>query len=95
LTFERPDFERFPALRLAYEVLAAGGIASAAFNAANEIAVEAFLAERLPFSAIEAVIEAVLLRTPGGLVSDLESALAADERARALARQYIQSMVSV
>jgi 1-deoxy-D-xylulose-5-phosphate reductoisomerase len=52
LTFERPDYERFPALRIAREALAAGGALPTVLNAANEIAVEAFLAGRIAFGAI-------------------------------------------
>jgi 1-deoxy-D-xylulose-5-phosphate reductoisomerase len=95
LTFERPDFDRFPALRLAYEVLATGQSAPAVFSAANEIAVEAFLGRRLPFSAIEEVIEEVLRRVPAEPVNDLEGVLAQDSRARQAARQLIQTAVPV
>ena len=60
LTFEPPDVEQFPALRLAREVLAAGGSAGTVFNAANEVAVEAFLDGRIGFLAIAALVEATL-----------------------------------
>ncbi len=60
LTFEAPDMERFPALRVAKEVLAAGGSAGTVFNAANEVAVEAFLAKRIGFLAIAALVETAL-----------------------------------
>ena len=60
LTFERPDLARFPCLRLAYEALRAGGTTPACLNAANEVAVGAFLVERLPFLGIPAVVERVL-----------------------------------
>jgi 1-deoxy-D-xylulose-5-phosphate reductoisomerase len=83
LTFERPDFERFPALRIAYEVLRSGGSAAAVFSAANEIAVEAFLAGQLPFAEIESVIEETLQRMPLERITDLEHLLGLDERARA------------
>ncbi len=82
LGFAEPDFERFPALRLAYEVLATGGTAGALFNAANEVAVEGFLAGRLRFDAIEPVIESVLQAIPAEPVTTLEVALEADRRAR-------------
>jgi 1-deoxy-D-xylulose-5-phosphate reductoisomerase len=82
LGFAEPDFERFPALRLAYEVLAAGGTAGALFNAANEVAVDGFLAGRLRFDAIEPVIEAVLQAIAPEPVTTLEAALEADRRAR-------------
>jgi 1-deoxy-D-xylulose-5-phosphate reductoisomerase len=60
LTFEAPDMERFPALRVAKEVLAAGGSAGTVLNAANEVAVEAFLAKRIGFLAIAALVETAL-----------------------------------
>jgi 1-deoxy-D-xylulose-5-phosphate reductoisomerase len=60
LTFEQPDLERFPALRLAIAALSAGGAAATALNAANEIAVEAFLAARIGFSDIARIVETVL-----------------------------------
>jgi 1-deoxy-D-xylulose-5-phosphate reductoisomerase len=60
LEFLPPDIERFPCLRLAYDALAVGGTAPVALNAANEVAVDAFLAGRLPFHAIARVIEATL-----------------------------------
>ena len=86
LTFERPDFERFRALALAYEVLRAGGTAQAIFNAANEIAVEAFLAGALPFSRITDIIEATLEAIPSRPVETLDDVLEADRRARGAAR---------
>lgn len=86
LTFERPDFVRFRALALAYDVLRAGGTAQAIFNAANEIAVEAFLAGALPFSRITDVIEATLDAIPCRPVEGLEDVLEADRQARMAAR---------
>ena len=65
LSFEAPDFERFPALRLAREVLAAGGSAATVLNAANEVAVEAFLGGRIGFLAIAALVEATLESSAG------------------------------
>jgi len=86
LTFERPDFDRFRALGLAYEVLRVGGTAQAIFNAANEIAVEAFLAGALPFSRITDVIEATLEAVPARAVEALDDVLEADRLARDAAR---------
>jgi len=60
LTFERPDMDRFPCLRLAYEALAAGGTMPAVANAANEVAVERFLAGAIPFTRIPEIIEAAM-----------------------------------
>jgi 1-deoxy-D-xylulose-5-phosphate reductoisomerase len=85
LTFERPDFKRFRALALAYDVLRAGGTAQAIFNAANEVAVEAFLAGALPFPRITEVIEATLDAIPPRPVRDLDDVLEADRRARGAA----------
>ncbi len=89
LTFEQPDFERFPGLRLAYEALRAGGTAPAILNAANEIAVAAFLDGRLPFLQISEVIEETLQSTPGAAIRTLEDVIVADRRARALAVQVV------
>ncbi len=86
LTFERPDFTRFRALALAYDVLRAGGTAPAIFNAANEVAVEAFLTGGLPFSRITDVIEATLEAIPPRPVGELDDVLDADRRAREAAR---------
>jgi 1-deoxy-D-xylulose-5-phosphate reductoisomerase len=89
LSFERPDFERFPALELAYAALRSGGAAPATLNAANEIAVAAFLEGRLPFLQITAVIEETLNGLPADPLGTLEEVLAADARARARANQVI------
>ncbi len=85
LTFEAPDFERFRALALAYKVLAAGGTAPAIFNAANKVAVAAFLSGELAFPRITEVIEATLERVPAGAVGRLEDVVEADARARSAA----------
>ncbi|MDX9980072.1 MAG: 1-deoxy-D-xylulose-5-phosphate reductoisomerase, partial [Lentisphaeria bacterium] len=85
LQFEPPDHGRFPALRLAREAMQAGGSAPCVFNAANEVAVERFLAGRLPFPGIWAVAEEVLARTPPECPGSLAGILAADRAARAIA----------
>ena len=85
LNFERPDLERFPCLALAYRALRAGGNAPAVLNAANEVAVEAFLDGRLPFQRIAAVIAATLDAVPVAPAADLAAVLAADAAARAAA----------
>jgi len=89
LTFEQPDFERFPGLRLAYEALKAGGTVPAILNAANETAVAAFLEGRLAFLQISEVIEETLQSIPGGEIGTLEDVLGADSRARAHARTLV------
>jgi 1-deoxy-D-xylulose-5-phosphate reductoisomerase len=82
LTFEKPDERRFPCLRLAYAALARGGTAPAILNAANEVAVEAFLAARLPFTGIARVIADALDAVPVGEGATLEAIMAADGEAR-------------
>lgn len=89
LSFERPDYERFPALRLAIGALAQGGTKPAVLNGANEIAVEAFLAGRLAFLDIAAVVAETLERTGNGDEMDLQAILAADSQARAIAGELI------
>jgi 1-deoxy-D-xylulose-5-phosphate reductoisomerase len=91
LTFERPDTDTFPCLRLAREAGAVGGTAPCVLNAANEIAVEAFLAGELPFTDIAEVIDRCLQELPGGAVGHFEDLFAADERAREHARGLIES----
>ncbi len=86
LTFEPPDLGRFPCLGLAYRVLQAGGNAPAVLNAANEVAVAAFLAGKLPFLRIADVIAAALDAVPGSAVHDLSSVLAADALGRRAAQ---------
>ncbi|MEO8753685.1 MAG: 1-deoxy-D-xylulose-5-phosphate reductoisomerase [Casimicrobiaceae bacterium] len=85
LAFEAPDHARFPCLPLAFEALAAGGTAPATLNAANEVAVAAFLAGRIRFTAIAAVCAATLARAPARPLHALDDALAADGLARRLA----------
>ncbi|GLK80907.1 1-deoxy-D-xylulose 5-phosphate reductoisomerase [Methylopila turkensis] len=89
MTFEEPDLARFPALRLALEALAAGGGAPAVLNAANEIAVAAFLARRIAFGGIADLVEQTLSDAAGrGLTGEpatVDEALALDAEARALA----------
>ena len=82
LDFEAPDVERFPALRLAREAAESGGTAAAVLNAANEIAVAAFLAGRLGFTGIPELIERVLERHVNAAATTLEAVLGADDWAR-------------
>lgn len=90
LDFQAPDFERFPCLKLAYAALAAGGTAPAALNAANEIAVEAFLARRLSFPGIARLVSAVLDALPVAPADTLEAVQAVDAEARARARECLR-----
>jgi 1-deoxy-D-xylulose-5-phosphate reductoisomerase len=93
LTFEAPDPERFPALRLARECVGKGGVYPATLNAANEVAVDAFLRGGLKFLDIAAVTEQVLdrvgRRNGPAKLTDLDEAVAADGEARRLAREAI------
>jgi 1-deoxy-D-xylulose-5-phosphate reductoisomerase len=89
LTFEPVDVEAFPALRLAREAAAAGGTAPCVLNAANEVAVHAFLAGRLSFLGIPAVIEATLDRLPPEPVRAFESLYEADRAARETASELV------
>ena len=85
LDFRKPDFLRFPCLQLAFDVLQSGGCAPAVLNAANEIAVQAFLDGRIGFSRIAQVIAETLHRVPSAAVDTLDSLLAQDQAARAQA----------
>ncbi|MEO8004479.1 MAG: 1-deoxy-D-xylulose-5-phosphate reductoisomerase [Betaproteobacteria bacterium] len=89
LQFERPDLQRFPCLRLAYQALEAGGNAPAVLNAANEVAVASFLSGRLPFTRIAGVVEEVLTRVPPGRARTLDDVLAADAQARSAAEELL------
>ena len=86
LTFEAPDLRRFPCIGLAYDALSADAAAPIALNAANEVAVDAFLAGRVRFSDISAVCRSVLERRTLHSIATLDDALAADGEARDLAR---------
>ena len=88
LTFESPDPMRFPALRLARESLDAGGIAPTVLNAANEVAVSAFLAGKLGFLDIARVVEETLGKICVYPVNDLADVTAADQNARAVALEF-------
>ena len=94
LDFEAPDFERFPCLQLAYAALRAGGTAPAILNAANEIAVAAFLGRRLPFLGIPRLIEATLAALTAGPEGSLGDVLAADADARRIATDLISEVVA-
>jgi 1-deoxy-D-xylulose-5-phosphate reductoisomerase len=82
LDFEEPDYERFPCLRLAFEAAEKGGAHCIALNAADEVAVEAFLERRIPFTGIPDTIEKVLASTPEAHPATIAEVLAADRQAR-------------
>lgn len=94
LDFEEPDFDRFPCLRLAYEAMQAGGTAPAILNAANEVAVAAFLDQQLAFLDIPRVIETTLGRVSHRDSDSLETILADDDSARRLARELILELAA-
>ncbi|MCP4004893.1 MAG: 1-deoxy-D-xylulose-5-phosphate reductoisomerase [bacterium] len=90
LNFEAPDAERFPALRLATQVLEDGGTAPAVLNAANEVAVEAFLAGRISFTAIAQIAEKVLAVEAVRPGLDLEEIRDSDRQSRQRAREMVE-----
>ena len=90
-TFEAPDLARFPCLRLAYEALRAGGTAPAVLNAANEVAVAAFLGGRGSFTDIAAACAETLSRVTVRPVSTLDDARGADAEARAVAQAWLDA----
>ena len=90
--FEQPDLQAFPGLGLAFAALRAGGTAPAILNAANEVAVAAFLDRRLPFLGIADLIGATLEALPTEPAGDLAVLLACDERARHVAGELLNRM---
>ncbi len=94
LDFSEPDMARFPCLRLAREAMRAGGTAPAILNAANEVAVQAFLDERLPFMAIPVVIEKTLETINSHEASELDVIMSDDRLARSAAEQRVAEGVS-
>ena len=92
LDFQQPDFERFPCLRLAFEAAEKGGAHCIALNAADEVAVEAFLDHRIPFMGIPRTIEEVLAATPESHPATIAEVLAADREARQTARTLLASL---
>jgi len=92
LNFVAPDLTRFPCLALAYEALRAGGTLPAVLNAANEVAVAAFLSKNIPFLAISSLIDGVLTNSTVESIGTLEDVFRADEGARVLANDLIKRM---
>jgi 1-deoxy-D-xylulose-5-phosphate reductoisomerase len=89
LSFEPPDFARFPCLRLAYQAAETGGAACIALNAADEVAVEAFLEGTIPFTSIPRTIEAVLEVTPSRHPETIQEVLQLDLEARRMAHRVV------
>ena len=92
LTFQAPDSKRFPLLDFAYESLKMGGTATVALNAANEVAVEAFLQRRIPFLQIARVVEGVLRGWQPCPVGSLDDVFEAHKKAQTLARELIERL---
>jgi 1-deoxy-D-xylulose-5-phosphate reductoisomerase len=90
LSFEAPDLDAFPCLRLAREAAAAGGTAPCTLNAANEVAVAAFLEGRIAFTAIAEVVEGTLAAAPATALSHFEDLYAADAEAREEATRLVE-----
>ena len=95
LTFEYPDHDRFPAIRLAYEVGRRGGTYPAAMNAANEIAVHAFLAGRIAFTDIVGIAADAIMHHDSLDAHDLDNVLAADRAAREEATKLVDNLARV
>jgi 1-deoxy-D-xylulose-5-phosphate reductoisomerase len=92
LTFEEPDSDRFPCLDLAYKALKRGGTAPATLNAANEVAVAAFLDGKIRFTDIASVIESVLEKHQSRDAGSIESILSADDEARIAAHALVEGV---
>ena len=92
LEFEKPSVARYPCLALAYEALRAGAAAMVTLNAANEVAVSAFLERRLRFDQISQVVSEVLNQLPLGSIETLEAVLDADHRARRVALKALRTI---
>jgi 1-deoxy-D-xylulose-5-phosphate reductoisomerase len=95
LTFEEPDTETFPCLRLARAAGATGGTAPCVLNAADEVAVEAFLSGRLPFGGIPALVERALEEVPVQPISHFDDLFAADAEARARCRELLEDIQGI
>jgi 1-deoxy-D-xylulose-5-phosphate reductoisomerase len=94
MDFEQPDLKRFPCLKLAYDAIKAGGIMPTVLNAANEIAVEAFLNEQVRFTDIAVIIERSMAEFQPDSADSLELILQADSQARVVANSVIASLNS-
>jgi len=89
LDFEEPDTQRFPCLRLAFDAVAAAGVAPAVLNAANEVAVDAFLNKQLAFVRIPEIIETILSQNIEGDLDSVDGLMAIDQAARAATEQLL------
>ena len=94
MDFEQPNLERFPCLRLAYQAIRAGGIMPTVLNAANEIAVAAFLERRIGFLAIAEIVADVLGRYAPARPETLDDVFAIDAEARRLATETVEAITA-
>ena len=94
LHFEKPDLDRFPALRLAFEALTAGGTSPTILNAANEVAVDAFLAGNVAFLQLSEIVENTLEVAKSATVRDLTTIIQADMEARTIAADQVDRLVT-
>jgi 1-deoxy-D-xylulose-5-phosphate reductoisomerase len=94
LQFSEPDFDRFPCLALAFEAAKAGGTAPAILNAANEVAVAAFLEQRLPYLQIARVVRETLSAIQSVSASSIDIVLGADAQARQVAAQFVSTLAN-
>jgi len=92
LNFSKPDFNRYRCLELAYEAHHIGGYATIALNAANELAVEAFLNKKISFTDIPLVIETALQEAPTGTPNIIDDILAQDDASRNIATKHLNSL---
>ncbi|OTS49918.1 1-deoxy-D-xylulose-5-phosphate reductoisomerase [Acinetobacter pittii] len=92
LNFQAPDIQKFPALDLARQAMRAGGLAPTILNAANEVAVAAFLNQQIGFTNIPQVVEHTLQKLENSVADNIESILNKDKVARHIAQQYISSI---
>ena len=90
-SFEPPDFQKFPLLRMAYEAISAGGSATATLNAADEVAVEAFLGGKIPFLGIAATVAECLEQVSARQLSSISELLELDRESRRVAQQIFGS----
>ena len=91
LRFEKPDFLRFPGLRLGYDALRAGGTMTAILNGANEVAVAAFLEDRIRFGGISRLVEDTMLRVAPEMHPNLDAVFEADRKARDIAQELLST----
>ena len=93
--FYPPDFDKFPLLKLAYQAQEAGGSSTCVLNAADEVAVEAFLRDQISFLAIAEVVAETLERVPARTPRSVEDVLEVDAEARSVAGDYVRQRAAV